>query len=135
MTATVRVAWNRLVSLHRKNKSTERKNQSRSPSQFSPPDRLLGACGIFWWENGVGDFVVSWKSLFFYLCTNHIWFAPLRSQGADARAEHIQRQMETMREKITPCSPKAIYSLAAAVRPHDPHPSCLPIAHYCTLLA
>jgi hypothetical protein len=55
----------------------------------------------------------SWRSLFFYMCTDIIRFAPLKSQGIDVRARHIQEQ--TMQDKPPPCSPKAIYSLATAV--------------------
>ena len=42
-----------------------------------------------------------------------IQFAPLRSQGANTRAQYIQGQ--TTLENPPPCSPKAIYSLATAV--------------------
>ncbi|KAF9785359.1 hypothetical protein BJ322DRAFT_826989 [Thelephora terrestris] len=60
----------------------------------------------------VGSFT-SWRSLFFYMCTDIIRFAPLKSQGIDVRARHIQEQ--TMQDKPPPCSPKAIYSLATAL--------------------
>jgi hypothetical protein len=61
------------------------------------------------------DITDSWKSLFFYLCTDVIQFAPLKSQGADARARYIQEQ--TSPDKPPPCSPKETYSLAVAVSP------------------
>ena len=60
------------------------------------------------------DEFCSWKSLFFYRCTDRISFAPLRSQGADSRLKYIRE-----RNAITappPCSPKSIYVLASLVR-------------------
>jgi len=60
----------------------------------------------------IGSFV-SWRSLFFYLCTGAIQFAPLQSQGADARARYVREQ--TIPGRPPSCSPKAIYSLAAAL--------------------
>jgi len=60
----------------------------------------------------IGSFV-SWRSLFFYLCTGTIQFAPLKSQSSDARARYVREQ--TTPERPPPCSPKAIYSLAAAL--------------------
>ena len=63
----------------------------------------------------------SWKCLFFYLCTDVIQFAPLKSQGANARTRHSQGQATLGKGSLT-CSPKAIYSLATAVSP-SPHAS------------
>ena len=60
------------------------------------------------------DEFCSWKSLFFYRCTDRISFAPLRSQGVDSRLKYIRE-----RNAITappPCSPKGIYVLASLVR-------------------
>ena len=60
------------------------------------------------------DEFCSWKSLFFYRCTDRISFAPLRSQGVDSRLKYIHE-----RNAITappPCSPKSIYVLASLVR-------------------
>ena len=60
------------------------------------------------------DEFCSWKSLFFYRCTDIISFAPLRSQGVDSRLNYIRE-----RNAITappPCSPKSIYVLASLVR-------------------
>ena len=62
---------------------------------------------------GAVDFAGSWRSLFFYLCTGAIQFAPLKSQDPDARARYVQEQ--TIPGRPPSCSPKAIYSLAAAV--------------------
>ena len=56
----------------------------------------------------------SWKSLFFYRCTDAILFAPLKSQGFDPRLNYI-RGMNTTAVP-PPCSPKGIYVLASLVR-------------------
>ena len=56
----------------------------------------------------------SWKSLFFYRCTDVILFAPLRSQGIDARSDYIRRKKGA---DVPPaCSPKSIHLLASQVR-------------------
>ena len=71
----------------------------------------------------------SWKSLFFYRCTDVISFAPLRSQGVDSRLDHIRER--TTVTAPPPCSPKSIYVLANSVRQlstghltHDTDISC-----------
>ena len=56
----------------------------------------------------------SWKSLFFYRCTDTISFAPLKSQGIDSRLEYIREN--TVTDAPPPCSPKSIYILAELVR-------------------
>jgi hypothetical protein len=56
----------------------------------------------------------SWKSLFFYCCTDTISFAPLKSQGIDARVNYIREK--TVAGGPPPCSPKSIYVLANLVR-------------------
>ena len=56
----------------------------------------------------------SWKSLFFYFCTGVISFAPLKSQGVDARSDYIRRNKRAA--VPPPCSPKSIYVLASQVR-------------------
>ena len=56
----------------------------------------------------------SWKSLFFYCCTNAISFAPLKSQGVDSRSNYIRAMEVTVTPP--PCSPKSIYVLASLVR-------------------
>jgi hypothetical protein len=56
----------------------------------------------------------SWKSLFFYRCTDEILFAPLRSQGAEPRLNYIRQN--TAAKTPLPCSPKSVYVLAALVR-------------------
>ena len=56
----------------------------------------------------------SWKSLFFYRCTDAVSFAPLKSQGVDSRLKHIQEN--TVATAPPPCSPKSIYVLAKLVR-------------------
>jgi len=55
----------------------------------------------------------SWRSLFFYICTGVVQFAPLLSQGASIRAQYAREQKTS--GKPPPCSPKAIYSIAATV--------------------
>ena len=69
------------------------------------------------------NFFDSWRSLFFYICTDVIQFARLRSQGIDVRARYVQKQ--TTPGKPPPCSPKVIYSLATAVS-SDIHAYCGP---------
>ena len=61
----------------------------------------------------LNDEACSWKSLFFYLCTDAISFAPLKSQGVDSRLEYIREN--TVEEAPPPCSPKSIYVLASLV--------------------
>ena len=56
----------------------------------------------------------SWKSLFFYRCTDVILFAPLKSQGVDARSNYIRQKQGAAAPP--PCSPKSIYVLASLVR-------------------
>ncbi|KAF9778362.1 hypothetical protein BJ322DRAFT_1147820 [Thelephora terrestris] len=53
---------------------------------------------------------ITWRSLFFYLYTDSIQFAPLKSQGANARAQYLREP--TTPDKPPPCSPKTIYSIA-----------------------
>ena len=55
----------------------------------------------------------SWKSLFFYRCTETISFAPLKSQGVDSRSVYIRGIKAT--STPPPCSPKSIYVLANLV--------------------
>ena len=55
----------------------------------------------------------SWKSLFFYCCTDMISFAPLRSQGVEYRLNYIRGRNTTTAPP--PCSPKSIYVLAKLV--------------------
>ena len=55
----------------------------------------------------------SWKSLFFYRCTDVISFAPLKSQGIEPRLDYIRQQ--TTADAPPPCSPKSIYALASLV--------------------
>jgi len=59
----------------------------------------------------------SWKSLFFYRCTDAISFAPLKSQGVDSRLEYIREK--TVEEVPPPCSPKSVYVLASLVRQYS----------------
>ena len=56
----------------------------------------------------------SWKSLFFYRCTDQILFAPLKSQGTGSRLECIREN--TVGAAPPPCSPKSTYVLATLVR-------------------
>ena len=60
------------------------------------------------------DELSSWKSLFFYCCTDEISFAPLRSQGVESRSDYIREN--TVAAAPLPCSPKSIYVLANLVR-------------------
>jgi len=55
----------------------------------------------------------SWRSLFFYLCTDDISFAPLKSQGEEYRLAYI---FGAPLCSTPPCSPKSIYVLAGLVR-------------------
>jgi hypothetical protein len=64
----------------------------------------------------------SWKSLFFYRCTDNILFAPLKSQGIDSRLRYIREK--TVAEAPSPCSPKSIYVLANLVRKPSTNISC-----------
>ena len=57
---------------------------------------------------------LSWRSLFFYRCTDSISFAPLKSQGLDSRSQFIREK--TVPTAPPPCSPKSIYVLANLVR-------------------
>ena len=61
-----------------------------------------------------GDKFHSWKSLFFYRCTDEISFAPLRSDGTNSRSDYVRKR--TTAEAPPPCSPKSIYLLAKLVR-------------------
>ena len=68
------------------------------------------------WQAQVSNFSGSWRSLFFYLCTDTIQFAPLTSQGVFARTKFVQdKKIPGM---PPPCSPKTIYTLATAVCSH-----------------
>ena len=62
----------------------------------------------------MNDKLSSWKSLFFYRCTDVISFAPLKSQGTDSRLNHIREK--TTAAAPPPCSPKNVYILAKSVR-------------------
>jgi len=62
---------------------------------------------------GKNDEFSSWKSLFFYRCTDMISFAPLRSQGVESRLNYIRGRNATTAPP--PCSPKSIYVLADLV--------------------
>lgn len=57
---------------------------------------------------------LSWKSLFFYRCTDEISFAPLKSQGVGDRLNFVRER--TVAAAPPPCSPKSIYTLASLVR-------------------
>jgi hypothetical protein len=60
------------------------------------------------------DECCSWKSLFFYRCTDAILFAPLKSHGVDSRSKYVREK--TVAAAPPPCSPKSIYVLAKLVR-------------------
>lgn len=76
--------------------------RSRRTSSTLSPSRLDKSDGF-----------LSWKSLFFYCCTDSISFAPLRSQGVDTRSSYIREMASAMAPP--PCSPKSIYVLANLV--------------------
>ena len=78
---------------------------------FSAYARFLTSC----WR--LNDEACSWKSLFFYRCTDSISFAPLKSQGFDSHLEYIREK--TVEEAPPPCSPKSIYVLASLVRQYS----------------
>ena len=75
----------------------------------------FSACVRFLPSSSVGRIneSCSWKSLFFYRCTDVILFAPLKSQGADSRLRYIHKR--TVAAKPPPCSPKSIYVIAKLV--------------------
>ena len=59
----------------------------------------------------------SWRSLFFYRCTDVISFAPLKSQGVDSRSSPARNKRNVISGVMPPpCSPKSIYILAKLVR-------------------
>ena len=71
----------------------------------------------------------------FFLCTGSIKFAPLKSQGSDVRAQNIREEAEREPHTPSPCSPKVIYSLAAAVGLYSLHPlprTDLPVVYLST---
>jgi hypothetical protein len=63
--------------------------------------------------SGRDDGTSSWKSLFFYRCTDSILFAPLKSQEGNIRSDFIREK--TVEEHPPPCSPKSIYVIADLV--------------------
>ena len=63
---------------------------------------------------GRNDKFCSWKSLFFYRCTDTVSFAPLRSQGVDSRLNYIRER--SAKTAPPPCSPKSIHILASLVK-------------------
>ena len=69
------------------------------------------------------DELSSWKSLFFYRCTDEMTFAPFKSQGLDSRLKYIGRNTVAMAPH--PCSPKSIFILASLVRKQPIQ--CLPV--------
>lgn len=65
----------------------------------------------------------AWRSLFFYKCTGHISFAPLRSQGVDSRSRYIFEK--TAADAPPPCSPKSICTLASLLNLQQLYDSAL----------
>ena len=83
--------------------------------RFSLPGRFQRACALSPHPDAErNDKFPSWKSLFFYRCTDIIYFAPLKSQGVDYRLNHIREKSSDAAPP--PCSPKTIYILASLVR-------------------
>jgi hypothetical protein len=69
-----------------------------------------------------------WTSLFFYLLTGEIRFAPLKSQGLEYRSQRILENVMPGGSPA-PCSPKTIYLLAKRV-----NQSCSYISnHFCIM--
>ena len=60
-----------------------------------------------------GEFC-SWKSLFFYCCTDTISFTPLPSQGSECWFKYARKM--AVADAPPSCSPKAVYVLASLVR-------------------
>ena len=60
------------------------------------------------------DVLHSWRSLFFYCCTNVISFAPLASNGVQSRSNYIRDNAAAAAPP--PCSPKSVFILANLVR-------------------
>ena len=69
----------------------------------------------------------SWKSLFFYRCTDAILFAPLKSQDANSRSKYVREN--TVTDIPPPCSPKSIYVLASLVSHLQPSVSRATLTH------
>ena len=93
----------------------EREEETRAvfiTGSFSACVRFLPSSSV-----GRNNESCSWKSLFFYRCTDVILFAPLKSQGADSRLRYIHKR--TAGAKPPPCSPKSIYVLAKLVGQHS----------------
>ena len=89
--------------------------RKRKPVRFLPlghSQRTWALDSCLHSEKNKGLF--SWKSLFFYPCTDEVLFAPLRSQGVDYRSNYIREK--TAAAAPPPCSPKGIYTLADLVR-------------------
>lgn len=108
-----------LVGLHREGECFEASEESEDSdweSSGSRPDGQIDKKDETQQELlpllTVGPFA-SWSSLFFYMCTNAIQFAPLTSLGAGARTQYIQDW--TTLKNPPPCSPKTIYSLATVL--------------------
>jgi len=52
----------------------------------------------------------TWKSVLYFIYTDHISFATLRSQGSKSRLDEIS--CDRRGSTIPPCSPKSLYSIA-----------------------
>ena len=97
----------RMNSLNRK----KRKDKLVRFSSLGPSLRKCDSPSRHFLEGN--DQFFSWKSLFFYRCTDEISFAPLRSQGVAPRSNFIREK--TLATAPPPCSPKSIYVLAGLV--------------------
>ena len=97
--------------------TTEEKKEELQETRAVLFTGSFSACVRFLPSSSVekNDESCSWKSLFFYRCTDTILFAPLKSQGVDSRLEYIREN--TVADAPSPCSPKSIYVLAELVRP------------------
>ena len=102
--------------LEQPNGSAQEVQDDKKEEPESLPILIVGSfarCAHRRWQTQISDPADSWKSLFFYLCTDTIQFAPLKSQGIHVRAQYVQE--ETTPGQPPPCSPKVICSLATSV--------------------
>jgi len=109
MTLTVNVTTIRAESVTQRSGS----KMKGKPVRFSLLGHFQRACPFPPHHHFKNDELSSWRSLFFYLCTDTISFAPLKSQGVDSRLNGTQEK--TIAATPPPCSPKSAYILASLV--------------------
>lgn len=59
--------------------------------------------------------VLRWEALLFYIYTGTIFFAPLRSEGAEERMCAVKQHKHDHPYRPPLCSPKSVYRLADKV--------------------